>query len=71
MKTERRLLNKYDEFLTILARATLSFKKKNEITEVNRLLKEIVMLKKQRMREGLTKESDDLQMRIKFRKNRR
>lgn len=71
MKTERRLLNKYDEFLTILARATLSFKKKEEIDYVNRLLKEIVMLKKQRMRDELSKESDDLQMKIKFRKDRR
>jgi len=70
MRTERRLLNKYDEFLSVIAKATLTFSKKDEIGEVNRILKEILALKKRMIREQLSSE-DNLQMRIKFKRHGR
>lgn len=68
MKTERQLLNKYAEFFTILKDATLTFKLKEDIEDINRIFKEIVILRRRMMKEQLKEQSEDLQMRIKFKK---
>jgi hypothetical protein len=71
MNTQRRLLNKYAEFLSILKDAEISFKRKEsaeKITEMNRIHKEIVILRKQLIREQIREERQDLQIKMKFRK---
>ena len=68
MRTERRLLNKYADLITCMSAGTLSFKKKDEIIEVNMLLKEISILKRRLLRETLMEDTEDLQMKIKFKK---
>jgi hypothetical protein len=71
MRTERRLLNKYLEFTECLSKATLSFKKKGEIEELNRILKEILVLRKRFVKEAMKQEINDTQMMIKFRRHGR
>ena len=72
MKTERLLLNKYAEFLSILGDAEIGFKRKEakeRMIQMNTLYKEIVTLRKRMMKERLQEETDDLQMKIKFKKH--
>ena len=74
MKTERLLLNKYAEFLTILKDAEIGFKRKDakeHMVQMNATYKEIVILRKRMMKERIQEETDYLQMKIKFRKNGR
>lgn len=74
MKTERLLLNKYAEFLSILKDAEISFKRKEvkqRMEELNTILKEIVILRKRMMKEHLAEETQDLQTKIRFRKHGR
>lgn len=68
MKTERQLLNKYAEFISTISGATLTFKQKGDINDVNRIFREIVILRRRMMREQLKEKTEDLQMKIKFRK---
>ena len=74
MKTERLLLNKYAEFFNILKDAEIGFKRsvaKERMVQMNDTYKEIVALRKRMMKERLQEETDDLQMKIKFKKNGR
>lgn len=71
MKTERQLINKYAEFMSVLTDAEIGFKRKEakeKIEQINVIYKEIVMLRRRLIKEHVKEESEDLQMKIKFRK---
>lgn len=73
MKTERQLLNKYAKFLSVLTDAEIGFKRKEakeKMEQINMFYKEIIMLRKRMMKERLNEESEDLQMKIKFKKRK-
>ena len=74
MKTERLLLNKYAEFFNILKDAEIGFKRKEakeRMAQMNATYKEIVILRRRMMKERLQEETDDLQMKIKFKRSGR
>ena len=70
MKIEKQLINKYNEFFKVLAKARFTFKNKDDVTECNRILKEILILNKGLTKINYPKIIDSSQTMFKFKKQK-
>jgi hypothetical protein len=68
MRTEKRLLYKYMDYLNALSKAEITFKKKEDFEVCNNVLKEIKALREQMVKEILLTNLDATQIKMKFRK---